>query len=185
MKHPIYQTTYACKGAGCPEATSLQARADAVPMNVTQGPQPPVDCCCACSGETVQYYGQASQNVRAGAQLIFTRYDPLGSGSSQTAVELPAGRYLVSYGVNASALNANCERSDPTCTVTVGIAPWINQVNFPRGGSFATFRAEGSEALGSSFIVDLTQQSNTIGFYNTSPFDVNYQLLNFTVSRVS
>jgi len=164
-------------------AQNGNAAAGELPINIvlddTSG-----GCRRVCSEEDVLYYGQATQNVPANATLIFTRYSPAGNAEPQNAITLPAGRYLIAYSANASAMDAGCPLSDPACTVTVGLAPWINRMNFPRGGSFATIRAEGSATLGSTFVVTLPNEQNAFGFYNPGPQDTNYQLLNVTITRV-
>ncbi len=203
MNHPIYrfgasQAVFAPESQNAQPMQNLQSVQPAQPAQAAQaarngnpqtGGMPGAgleDSACrrACSEEDVLYYGQATQNVPANATLILTRYAPAGSAEPQNAVTLPMGRYLITYAANASAMDAGCPLSDPTCTVTVGLAPWINRANFPRGGSFATLRAEGSAALGSTFVVTLPNEQNAIGFYNPGPLDTNYQLLNVTITRV-
>lgn len=189
MTHPIQASPFREKGTGNARAvfgqSNLQQTADSIPMNITQGSEPVTCNCSCCDSDAVLYYGQATQNVPAGSQLILTRYSPAGDATPQSTVTLPRGRYLISYSVNASALNAGCPMSDPSCTVTLGIAPRLNGENFPRGGSFATIRAEGSTTLSSTFVTSLNSDQNTLGFYNPSQHDINYQLLNITISRIS
>ena len=188
MTHPIQSSPYREKGTGGAQAvfgqSGLQRTADAIPIKITQGSDPLTCSCPCCESDAVQYYGQPTQNVPSGAQLLLTRYSPAGDGSPQQGIALPRGRYVITYGVNASALNASCPMNDPSCTVTLGIAPRLNGENFPRGGSFATIRAEGSASLSSTFVASLNGDQNTLGFYNPSRSDINYQLLNVTTSRV-
>jgi len=200
MNHPTYRFG-ASQAVFAPELQSAQLMQNAQPVQAAQPARNanaqtsagdlPVNimlgdagCSRVCNEEDVLYYGQATQNVPANATLIFTRYSPAGNAEPQNAIALPAGRYLIAYSVNASAMDAGCPLSDPACTVTVGLAPWINRTNFPRGGSFATIRAEGSAALGSTFVVTLPNEQNAIGFYNPGPQDTNYQLLNVTITRI-
>lgn len=188
MTHPVQSIPFGVNGTGGARAvfgqSSLQQTADSIPTNITQGSEPAVCNCSCCEQDAVQYYGQATQNVPAGSQLLLTRYSPAGDATPQEAVTLPRGRYLISYGVNASAINAGCPLNDPACTVTLGVAPWLNRENFTRGGSFATIRAEGSTTLGSTFVASLNNEQNVIGFYNPGQQDTNYQLLNVTIRRV-
>lgn len=189
MTHPTQAVPYHANGSGGARAvmgqTTLQQTADAIPINITQGSEPPYCNCACCEADSVLYFGQATQNVPSGASLILTRYSPAGDATPQRAVSLPRGRYLIAYSVNASAINAGCPMSDPSCTVTLGIAPRLNGTDFPRGGSFATHRAEGSTTLSSNFVVSLSNDQNTVGFYNPSQQDVNYQLFNLTISRIA
>lgn len=184
MTHPIQANPYHVNGTGGARAVfgNLQQTADAVPINITQGSSAPCSCAC-CEPDAVTYYGQARQNAPAGAKLLLTRYSP--AGETGQAVALPKGRYLVSYSVNASAVNPSCAIHDPACTATLGVAPWLNGEDFSRGGSFATIRAEGSAALGSTFVVALDGEENTIGLYNPGKEETNYQLLNMTISRLA
>lgn len=136
---------------------------------------------CGCNGGgfdpcvQAQYYGYPVQEVAGGGALTFSRYSPPDDGEAVTGVLLPAGRFIISYSVNASAVDGTEE--------TLGIAPQINGVAFPRGGSFATVPAGGSGTLSSSFIVTLTNQSNSLGFYNTGAANTSYQLLNISITR--
>ena len=91
-------------------------------------------------------------------------------------MNLPAGRFVITYSVNASAANA-------AAGATLGIAPQINGVAFPRGGSFATVPAGGSAALSASFIATLTNPVNVLRFYNTGADATTYQLLNISITR--
>lgn len=188
MTHPVQTTPYGANGTGGVRAvfgqSNLQQTADAVPINIAQGTETPACSCSCCESDAVQYFGQATQNVPAGSQLLLTQYSPAGDATPQQAIRLPRGRYMISYSVNASAVNAGCPMNDPACTVTLGIAPWLNRENFTRGGSFATIRAEGSTTLSSTFVVSLNNEQNNIGFYNPGQQDTNYQLLNVTIHRV-
>ncbi len=188
MTHPIQTRPFGANGTGGARLvfgqSSLQQTADAIPINITQGSEPAMCNCACCDSDAVQYFGQAAQNVPAGTRLLLTRYFPAGDTASQTEVRLPRGRYLIAYSVNASAVSAGCPINDPACTVTLGIAPRLNGEEFPRGGSFATIRAEGSAALSSNFVTSLGAEQNTVSLYNPSRQETNYQLLNMTISRV-
>jgi len=172
------------------------------------GPLPPPPrpdrCACAC----VQYFSHPDQVVPSGGNLIFSRSEPDCDGPASApsdAAHLPCGLYLVTYAVNASAslsmpLSAGpAERAESAAseeklagllTSTLGIAPKLNGVPFPRGGSFATIPFSlintYSTTLASTFLVPLRKAVNTLGFYNTgaSILPTEYQLLNITVSRV-
>lgn len=189
MTHPTQSIPYNINGTGNVRPvfgqSSLQQTADAIPINITQGAESQTCNCVCCESDAVLYYGQATQNVPSGARLLLTRYSPAGDATPQTSITLPRGRYLISYSVNTSAINAGCPMNDPSCTVTLGVAPWLNGENFSRGGSFATLRAEGSATLSSTFVVSLNNDQNTVGFYNPGQQDTNYQLLNMTISRVA
>ena len=127
----------------------------------------------------VRYFGYAVQQVAPAGELLMARYCPAEDTEPSPTVYLPGGRYLVSYSVNASAAQAV-----PSSTATLGIAPAINGVAFPRGGSFATVPADGSAALSSTFVATLPNAVNTLGFYNTGALTTSYQLLNIAVSRL-
>ncbi len=173
MKHTILSAPYGCAGEGCAVPAAGAWTPSGRPGNGASGR----------AGEAY-YYGQPTQNVPAGGRLMLTVYSPAGSGNAVEALRLGEGRWLISYSVNASSIDPGCPVNNPACTATLGISPWINGVNFPRGSSFATIRAEGSAALGSSFIADLTGDENSLGFYNPSQQATNYQLLNVTAYRV-
>lgn len=175
MKHNVISAPYGCAGEG-----------RTVPVFSAWAQNEPsisVNCDNVCAGEAL-YYGQPTQNVPAGGRLMLTAYSPAGNGNAVDSIRLGEGRWVITYAVNASALESACPVNDPACTVTLGVSPWINGTNFPRGSSFATLRAEGSTALGSSFVVDLTGAENTLGFYNPGQLPTNYQLLNITATRV-
>ena len=195
--------------SGCNRRAWMQAAADAIPMRRYVAEQSTSSgCCCSCGGSScgcsscnscgcdscsscgcgscgcagqadVTYYGFAAQETASGASLSFSRYSPAEDASPSTAAYLPGGRYLVSYSVNASAAQAVS-----SSTATLGIAPAINGVAFPRGGSFATVPADGSAALSSTFVATLPNAVNTLGFYNTGALTTSYQLLNIVVSRL-
>lgn len=134
---------------------------------------------CGCGPDPcvqAQYYGYPTQQTAAGGSLVFSRYSPPDDGEAGTTLNLPAGRFLISYSVNAS-------RTGAADAETLGVAPRINGVAFPRGGSFATVPAGGSAALSASFIVTLTNAVNTLGFYNTGAAETTYQLLNISIAR--
>ncbi len=178
-------------GSSCGSANSascrrerLQAIADAIPMQRYVPEQTSPSCCCpSCSGESgreVRYFGYAAQEAASGASLLLARYSPADEAAAATSVYLPCGRYLIAYSVNASAVQPPAAST----TATLGIAPQINGVAFPRGGSFATVPADGSGVLSSAFVVTLPNAVNTLGFYNTGSLNTAYQLLNVTVTRL-
>lgn len=147
---------------------------------------------CNCGGtdgcSDVQYFGYPSQTVSAGGILTLSRFSPACDEDPASAISLPCGKYLISYSVNASANLVRGTTPVPT-TVTMGILPRINGVDFPRGGSFATvaFGVDThSTTLTSSFVVSLPNADNTVSFVSTtqSQFTTDFQLLNITVTRV-
>ena len=85
----------------------------------------------------------------------------------------------MAYSVNASAAPGAAAGG-----ATLGVAPAVNGVAFPRGGSFATVPDGGSAALSSSFVVSMPNAVNTLGFYNTGALTTSYQLFNATVERL-
>ncbi len=185
------------------QMTHLQGLADTTPMapqggqqgmmganwqngqnnqNSQQGVRPSA-CCCGLNEGTL-YLGHPTQTVGAGGNLVFSRYSPSSDAEPAATLTLPQGRYLITYSTNASTNATTCRPADPTCTATLGIAPRINNVPFPRGGSFATVRAEGSSTLSSSFVINMPETANTLGFLNTGSLATTYQLLNVTVTRI-
>lgn len=141
------------------------------------------------------YFGYPNQVAPSNGDLMFLRYNPASTEEATTMVTLPRGTYQISYGVNGSPAKVtpppgDTSETDPLPVATVGIAPKINGVTFPRGGSFATipygFGTIGSAPLGSTFMVVLPQATNTVGFCNTAKdsFATDYQLLNITITRI-
>ena len=169
------------RGCGC-SMNRLQAAADAVPMRRYA---PAQTCCrpscgCGCgSRPEARYYGYPNQETEPGGSLLLSRYFPADDGAASELLCLPCGRYLVTYSVNASAAEPGASN-----TVTLGVAPVVNGVAFPRGGSFATVPDDGSGTLSSTFLVSLPQAVNTLGFYNTGALRTDYQLLNVSIVRV-
>lgn len=160
----------------------LQAMADAVPTaRYTPINRPAGTCNCGCNRRhDVLYLGYAVQEVAPGELLQLLRYAPAEDDIPSPAAYLPCGRYLIAYSVNASA--AEPASSD---TATLGIAPQINGVSFPRGGSFATVPNDGSAALTSTFVAVMPNAVNTLSFVNTGALNTSYQLLNVTITRLT
>lgn len=191
MFHQFSNPCSGCVGSYCRNLGRLQSAADSVPSQRYVPLQTPSSACgcnsgcgcgCGCGsrhGGDARYYGYAAQEVAPGASLMLSRYSPSDDCDPSEMVYLPGGRYAVTYSVNASAAQAGASN-----TVTLGIAPQINGVAFPRGGSFATVPDDGSGTLSSTFIVSLPNAVNTLGFYNTGTLNTSYQLLNVTVTRV-
>lgn len=175
-----------CNSAcGC-SMSRLQAAADAVPTRRYAPVQQNRSACgCGCGNSCggactdARYFGYPNQEVAPGDSLLLSRYFPPEDAESSEAICLPCGRYLVTYSVNASAAEPGA--SD---TVTLGVAPVVNGVAFPRGGSFATVPDDGSGTLASTFMICLPRAVNTVGFYNTGALRTSYQLLNVSVTRV-
>lgn len=133
---------------------------------------------CGCVQDPcvqAQYYGYPTQQAAGGGALVFSRYSPPDDGDAVSSILLPPGRFIISYSANASATDG--------AEATLGLAPQINGVAFPRGGSFATVPAGGSATLSTSFVVTLSNQSNALGFYNTGTANTTYQLLNISITR--
>ena len=133
------------------------------------------DTCC-CGDGPIRYYGAAAQDVAAGSPLSFSQYVPGGDGTAGTTVYLPGGRYRMAYSANASAVSG--------AAATLGLAPVINGVAYPRGGSFASVPAGSSASLSSTFVVTLPNAVNTLGFYNPGTEATRYQLFNAVVEKI-
>ncbi len=140
------------------------------------------------------YCGYPTQVVANDGDLMFLRYTPASTEEASTLMTLPRGTYQITCTVNASPAKVTpppeTAEGDLLPTATVGFAPKINGVLFPRGGGFATipygFGTIGSASLSGTCMVTLGQAVNTIAFTNTAKenFATDFQLLNITITKI-